>query len=165
MNTMLPNTAQTWAISICLLSGGLLTGALYFEFVLGLDPCPLCMMQRIWFLLTAVVAYVSLLHNPKWGIYPLIGILCAAIGAYFASRQLWLQSLPEDQVPSCGPDLQYMLDVLPMSDVLTAMTQGTGDCAKTAWSFIGITLPGWALLGFITLAGFAIMQLRAGLHR
>ena len=58
-----------------------------------------------------------------------------------------------------------MLDVLPMSDVLTAMTQGTGDCAKTAWSFIGITLPGWALLGFITLAGFAIMQLRAGLHR
>jgi disulfide bond formation protein DsbB len=165
MNITLPNTAQTWATLTCLLSGILLSGALYFEFILGLAPCPLCVMQRIWFVLTAVVAYVSLLHNPRWGIYPLIGILFAAIGVYFSSRQLWLQSLPEDQVPSCGPDLQYMIDVFPMSDLLEAMTQGTGDCAKTAWSFIGVTLPGWALLGFVTLIGFGVMQLRAGLHR
>lgn len=163
MNTLYMNSAQLWATLICLVASILLAGALYFEFVLGLPPCPLCMMQRVWFALAAIVAYIALLHNPRFGIYALITIICAGIGAYFSIRQLWLQGLPEDQVPACGPDLQYMLEVFPLSDVLVAMTQGTGDCAKTAWSFIGITLPGWALVGYVSIIGLATMQLRASL--
>lgn len=165
MTTQSLNTAQTWALLICFLSGALLSGALYFEFVLGLAPCPLCMMQRIWFVLAAVTAYISLLHSPRMGIYPLLSLIFAAIGGYFSSRQLWLQGLPEDQVPACGPDLQYMLEVFPLGDVLVAMTQGTGDCAQTAWSFVGVTLPGWALLGFVAIAVLAFLQLKTGLKR
>ena len=155
--------AQQWATLGCLVASALLVGALFFEHVLALPPCPLCMMQRVWFFLAAALAWVSLVHNPRWGIYPVLILLMTVIGAYFSIRQLWLQSLPEDQVPACGPDLQYMIDVLPMSDVLSAMTSGTGDCAKTAWSFLGITLPGWALIGFVTVAACAFMQLREGI--
>ena len=72
----------------------------------GSCPVPLCMMQqRIWFALTGIVAWIGLYHNPRWGIYPLVSALCALVGGGFAIRQLWLQSLPSDQVPSCGPDL------------------------------------------------------------
>jgi disulfide bond formation protein DsbB len=166
MNLTLPNkTAQQWAITACLICGLLLTGALFFEFVMGLAPCPLCMMQRLWFALAAIITYLGLLHNPRWGIYAMLTIVAAAIGAYFSVRHLWLQSLPEDQVPACGPPLQYMLEAFSLSDVLIEMTRGTGDCAKAAWSLLGITLPGWALLGFVAVIGCGVMQLRAGLAR
>ena len=163
MNILSSFSAQVSATLICFVASFLLTGALYFEFILGLPPCPLCMMQRVWFALAAIVAYIALLHNPRWGIYALVTMLFAGVGAYFSIRQLWLQSLPEDQVPACGPDLQYMLDVFPLSDVLVAMTQGTGDCAKEMWSFVGITLPGWALIGFLSIIGLAMLQLRASI--
>ena len=166
MNLALPNkTAQQWAITTCLICGLLLAGALFFEFVMGLAPCPLCMMQRLWFALAGIITYLGLLHNPRWGIYATLTIIAAAVGAYFSVRHLWLQSLPEDQVPACGPPLQYMLEAFSVSDVLIEMTRGSGDCAKTTWSLFGITLPGWALLGFVTVIGCGVMQLRAGLAR
>ena len=130
---------------------------------LGLDPCPLCMMQRIWFALTGIVALIGLAHNPRWGIYPLVSALCAVVGGGFALRQLWLQSLPADQVPSCGPDLAYMIDVFPLSDLLTAMTSGTGDCAVVHDVIPVMSIPGWALLGFTLLLFASVMQLRQGL--
>ena len=164
MNLNFPNgLAQQWALAICFICGFLLTGALYFEHVMGLAPCPLCMMQRAWFFLAALFAYISLLHHPRWGIYPLLVIVCAGTGAYFSAKQLWLQNLPADQVPACGPDLQYMIEAFPLSDVLAAMTTGTGDCAETMWSFVGITIPGWALLGFIVIIVCAVLQLRQGI--
>ena len=152
--------AQQWATFTVLIGGGLLSGALFFEFILGFPPCPLCMMQRIWFILAAGIAYVSLLHNPRWGIYPVLSALCALVGAGFALRHLWLQSLPADQVPACGPDLEYMLEVFPLSDVLSAMVSGTGDCASVSWSFLAIPIPGWALLGFLAMLFCSTQQLR-----
>ena len=118
---------ELWATWICLGAGGILCVGLLVEFALGLAPCPLCMMQRIWFALTGIVAWIGLTHNPRWGIYPLVSALCAMVGGGFAIRQLWLQSLPADQVPSCGPDLSYMIDAFPLGDLLAAMTSGTGD--------------------------------------
>jgi disulfide bond formation protein DsbB len=85
------------------------------------------------------------------------------IGAGFSIRQLYLQSLPEDQVPACGPDMTYMLENFPLADVLAAMTRGTGSCAEVAWQF-GLTIPGWALVGFATIAVLAIVQFRACLR-
>ena len=145
--------ASTWASLNILLGSSLLAGALFFEFILGLPPCPLCMMQRLWFILAISISYVGLAHNPKWGIYPLLTIMATIGGGYFAAKHLWLQSLPADQVPACGPDLAYMLDVFPLSDVLIAMTTGTGDCATTAWSLFGITLPGLGIAGLYRHVG------------
>jgi len=154
---------ERWAALICIGAGGILCVGLLLEFALGLDPCPLCMMQRIWFALTGIVALIGLAHNPRWGIYPLVSALCAAVGGGFALRQLWLQSLPADQVPSCGPDLAYMIDVFPLSDLLTAMTSGTGDCAVVHDVIPVMGIAGWALLGFTLLLFASVMQLRQGL--
>ncbi len=154
--------SQQWAVITCLIGGALLCIALFMEHVMGLAPCPLCMMQRLWVAVVALIAYASLVHNPRWGIYPLFGCLAAVVGGGFSLRQLWLQSLPADQVPACGPDLQYMLEAFPLSDVLVAMTSGTGDCAEVSWSLLGISIPGWVLLGFAVLLATNIMQLRQG---
>lgn len=156
--------AQTWALINVTLGAALLSGALFFEFIVGLPPCPLCMMQRIWFILAAGISYLSLLHNPRWGIYPVLTMLATIVGAGFSIQHLRLQSLPADQVPACGPDLAYMLDAFPLSDILIAMTTGTGDCATTSWSLLGISLPGWALLGFIAMLVCAFLQLRRALR-
>ena len=153
------NYARSWALLNVCLGAALLCGALFFEFIMGLKPCPLCMMQRVWFILAIAVVYVGLLHNPRFGIYPVITLICTIVGGSFSIRQLWLQNLPSSEVPACGPDLAYMLDAFSLSDILIAMTSGTGDCASVAWSFIGISLPGWALVGFIAMFGLAFMQL------
>ena len=155
---------EQWATWICLGAGGILCIGLLVEFALGLAPCPLCMMQRIWFALTGIVAWIGLSHNPRWGIYPLVSALCAMVGGGFAIRQLWLQSLPADQVPSCGPDLSYMIDAFPLGDLLVAMTSGTGDCAVIHDVIPLMSIAGWSLLGFSLLLFASVMQLRQSLR-
>ena len=155
---------EQWATWICLGAGGILCIGLLVEFALGLAPCPLCMMQRIWFALTGIVAWIGLSHNPRWGIYPLVSALCAMVGGGFATRQLWLQSLPADQVPSCGPDLSYMIDAFPLGDLLVAMTSGTGDCAVIHDVIPLMSIAGWSLLGFSLLLFASVMQLRQSLR-
>ncbi|MCZ6711266.1 MAG: disulfide bond formation protein B [Gammaproteobacteria bacterium] len=162
MRNLLQYSAETIAVALVFLCGGLLFGALIMEHVFDMAPCPLCLMQRIWLFVAGALTYASVLHNPRWGIYPLLSIVAAGIGGGFSIRQLYLQSLPADQVPACGPDLAYMLDAFPLSQILVAMTRGTGTCAEVGWSFLGLTLPGWALLGFIVIIAAAILQLRAG---
>lgn len=154
--------SQQWAVVTCIVAGVLLCIALFMEHAMGLAPCPLCMMQRLWIAVVGLVAYAGLMHNPRWGIYPLFGVLASIVGAGFSIRQLWLQSLPADQVPACGPDLQYMLEAFPLADVLVAMTQGTGDCAAVSWSLLGVSIPGWTLVGFAILFASCIAQLRQG---
>lgn len=144
-------------------TGFLLAGALIMEHIFMMDPCPLCLMQRLWFAIAGLLALAALIHSPRWGIYPLLTILAALVGGGFSIRQLWLQSLPEDQVPACGPDMTYMLENFPLADVLAAMTRGTGDCAQVAWQF-GLTIPGWALVGFIAIIVVAGFQLRSALR-
>ncbi|MEM1434977.1 MAG: disulfide bond formation protein B [Pseudomonadota bacterium] len=156
-------SARSWALALVLGSGAVLCIALVMEHVFELMPCPLCLMQRIWVFFAALAAYIGLLHNPRLGIYPLLTIACALTGAYFSLKQLWLQSLPEDQVPACGPDLAYMFEAFPLTEVIAAMTQGTGDCAEVSFSLFGITLPGWSLLAYLALIAVAILQWRTAL--
>ena len=155
---------ERWAALICIGAGGILCVGLLLEFAMGLKPCPLCMMQRIWFALTGIVAWIGLSHNPRWGIYPLVSALCAIVGGGFAIRQLWLQSLPADQVPSCGPNLSYMIDAFPLGDLLAAMTSGTGDCAVVHDVIPLMSIAGWSLLGFCLLLFASFMQLRQSLR-
>jgi len=159
---LLARDSEALALGTLALCGALLAGALVMEHVFELIPCPLCLMQRIWFFMAGLATVAGLLHNPRWGIYPLLTALAALVGGGFAIRQLWLQSLPADQVPACAPNINYMIDVFPASEVLLAMTRGTGDCAAVDWSLLGISIAGWALLGFAAIVVLAVAQLRAG---
>ncbi|MBU6952713.1 disulfide bond formation protein B [Hahella sp. HN01] len=138
---------------LCFLAiAGLMGFAFYLQYVEDLEPCPLCMAQRIAFVLAGLVFLAAALHNPKnMGItvYTLLGWVTTLGGAALATRQLWLQSLPADQVPACGPGLEYMLQAFPFSEVLTMMLTGTGECAEVQWTFLGLSIPGWTLIAFI----------------
>ena len=163
MKNLFRDQAEAMATLIVTVTGILLAGGLVMEHLFEMEPCPLCLMQRIWFALAGLISVASLLHSARWGIYPLLTMLASLIGGGFSIRQLYLQSLPADQVPSCGPDMAYMLENFPLADVLAAMTSGTGDCAAIAWQF-GLTIPGWALIGFVAILILAAGQLRAGLR-
>ncbi|EPC01249.1 hypothetical protein L861_11790 [Litchfieldella anticariensis FP35 = DSM 16096] len=148
-------SVRQWSIAgllFCVLMMGV---ALYLEHVMGLEPCPLCIFQRVGVLATAAVLLVAALHNPRgrWGIlYGGLGLLSVAGGAGVAGRHLWLQSLPPDQVPSCGPSLDYMMDVLPLREVLVQVFSASGECANISFLFLGLSLPAWTLIGFLILA-------------
>ncbi len=136
--------------------------ALYMEHYMQLEPCPLCIFQRVMVVAVAVIALIGALHNPaELGIkiYGGLVVLAAVIGGGIATRQLWLQSLPEDEVPACGASLDYMLDVFPIADVLRMVLQGDGTCAEVVWTFLGISIPGWTLVGFVGLVGFGVFQM------
>lgn len=129
---------------------------------MGLEPCPLCWLQRFAFMAVAAVALVAFLHNPGdigGRVYGFLLALSAGIGVGLAGRQLWLQSLPEDQVPACGGSVDFMLQMFPLMDVLAMAIKGTGDCAKVVWTFLGLSIPGWTAVFFtlIALAGLAIL--------
>lgn len=142
---------------------GLLGYGYYSQYVDGLEPCPLCITQRFFFFLTGILALVAVIHRPgRVGTvtYSIFGALFASLGGVFAGRQLWLQSLPEDQVPACGPSLSYILEAFPVMEALNVLMRGDGNCAEVLWVFMGITMPGWALIWFIALAGAWLLQLR-----
>ncbi len=127
----------------------LLGFALYMEYVMHLDPCPLCMVQRFAFVGMLVFFFVAVLHNPgrrgaKW--YAVLVGLFALFGIAVASRHIWIQHLPADKVPACGPGLNYMLDHFPMSKILKELMHGSGECAAKVWSFLGLGIPEWSLV-------------------
>ena len=153
-------SARVIAGSFVAVVAALMAVALYMQYVMLLPPCPLCMMQRIWLCLAGVVALLAFMHGKALRTYAGVTALCCAIGAGFSLRQLYLQSLPPDQVPACGPDLEYMLEAFPLADVLKAMIMGTGNCALVDWSLFGISIAGYMLIGFIGLIAVAALQFR-----
>ncbi len=155
------SAAERFAVLTLLAAGGLAAGAQLFEHGAGLDPCPLCVMQRLWVLIGGLVVVVALGDTVSRGIYPLLVITSAIVGAGFSVRQLYLQSLPPEEVPACGPDLAYMIDAFPFADVLRAMTFGTGNCAEAGWTLFGLSLAAWALVGFAAMIGLAGLWWRA----
>ncbi|RUR27799.1 disulfide bond formation protein B [Vreelandella andesensis] len=130
--------------------------ALGLEHIMGLEPCPLCIFQRVAVIAAGLVLGVAALHNPsgKAGniIYGLLGLAAVGIGAFIAGRHVWLQGLPADEVPSCGPGLEYMMDILPMQEVVAMVLTGSGECAEIDFMFLGLSLPAWTLIGFLLLA-------------
>lgn len=138
---------------------GLLGAAYYFEYVMYLDPCPLCVMQRIAVLLVGLVSlsgFLLGLEGIKQKFHAVLLFVTASFGLFVAGRHMWIQSLPADQVPTCGPSLEYMVDTLPWAEVLTVMLRGNGNCAETQWSFIGLSMPAWVLIWFV---GFMLISI------
>ncbi|MEZ5460030.1 MAG: disulfide bond formation protein B [Steroidobacteraceae bacterium] len=129
--------------------------ALYAEKVLGLEPCPLCMFQRVGVLLLGFAFLLAALHHPRgqWGArsYAVLIALAAAVPAGVALRHLYIQNAPPGSVPACGATLDYMLDVFPLLEVVRQVLTGGGECAKIDWSLLGISMPGWVLIGALAL--------------
>ena len=137
---------------VCVL---LLGYAYYLQYVRGLEPCPLCLVQRGFFYAVLIVFGVAALHGKMRWVYASLVLLFAAGGMTAAGRQLWLQSLPPDKVPQCGPGLYFMLQNFPLSRTLEKLITGTGECAVVDWSFLGLSIAGWSLVWFVILALYA----------
>lgn len=148
---------------------GLLAFAFYTQLreVNPLEPCPLCIFQRAAFFALGLVFLLGALRGPKGSnarrAYGVLGLLAAGGGIAIAGRHVWLTHLPPDQVPVCGPGLDYMLDAMPLSGVIRKVMTGSGECANVDWSFLGLSMPAWSLLCFVSLAvlvGYAAFRKR-----
>lgn len=154
-------SARTWFSLGFLFCAALLGAALYFQYVQGLEPCPLCISQRIAVLTIGLIFLAAALHNPErvgTRIYAVAGFLASATGTAIAGRHVWLQHLPPDEVPACGPGLEYMFNNFPILQTLKFMLSGTGDCAKVEWTLLGFSMPVWTLLCFLFLALVSLAQ-------
>lgn len=151
------------SLSVALGCGALLLVAvLYFQEHLGLEPCYLCITQRVFVAIVGIIFLCAAIHNPNprgQKIYAGLGLVGAIGGSYFSAKQLWLQNLPEDNIPTCGPPVDYLFDVFPASEVITMLIRGDGNCAKVQWELLGVSMPGWVLLMFVAMAGVGIFQL------
>jgi disulfide bond formation protein DsbB len=149
---------QAFALGF-LVCAGALAYVYYLQYAQGLTPCPLCIFQRMAMAATGLVFLIGLLHGPRGGFrisYALLAALLALIGALIAARHVWIQSLPADQVPACAPPLNYLISVLPPVEVIRKVLQGDGECHKVSWTFLGLSLPFWSMIGFIALTVWAL---------
>jgi disulfide bond formation protein DsbB len=150
-----------------LLCLGLLGYAWYAQTSLGLEPCPLCIFQRVGIATCGLIFLLATLHNPAATgarVYGVLLLLAALATISVAARHLWIQHLPEGAVPSCGASLNYMLEIFPITEVIRKVLTGSGECARINWRFLGLSMPGWVLLWGIALGALgARANLRARL--
>lgn len=152
-------SSRTLFLMIFLFCCGLMATGYVMEHVFDLEPCPLCMTQRVFIVLAGCFALIACLHNPlRRGsrIYSWLVALMAVTGAGFSIRQLYLQSLPADKVPACGPSVEYILETFPLNKALQMMLKGDGNCAEVLWTFMGISIPGWTLVAFMMIVASAL---------
>jgi disulfide bond formation protein DsbB len=144
---------------ICVAS--MLFAVLYLEGTLFLEPCPLCILDRIVIMSLGVLFLIAWIHGPRTIFAKIYGVLCivlSMVGIGLASRHIWLQNLPKDQVPECGPDLYFMLDTLPLFETLKKTLTGSGSCADTSWTFADLTIPEQTLILFVILLILSVIQ-------
>ncbi len=155
--SVLERIPRRWAnLGGFLVCAGLLGFAYYLQFFRDLEPCPLCILQRVAFLTLGVLFLAAAIHDPGRAgsrVYGVLILLTGLAGIVTAARHLWLQNLPPDHVPDCGPGLEYMLEVFPLTETLRMVFTGAGECAEVVWSLLGISVPGWALVWFVILTG------------
>lgn len=144
-----------------MLTLGLVGFALYTQYYQGVEPCPLCIMQRLVFIALAIVFIGGSLYqasNLERKILHGFGFLIAILGIALATRHIYLQHMPLGTAPSCGPGFNFIVQNLPFSDALHLLLLGSGDCALVNWQLLGLTMPEWSLLCFLLLAGVNMLQ-------
>lgn len=145
---------RTTNLLIAIACAGLMAYALYAQEVLGLQPCPLCITQRIFVILVGAIALIVMAHDPSGimrRVYAGLGMVAGLVGAIVAGRHVYIQNLPPDQVPSCGPGLEYMFNTFPFTEAVAVLFRGDGNCAVVDWSFLGLSMPAWVLVAFAGL--------------
>lgn len=144
-------------------SAALLGYAYFAQFVQGYEPCPLCILQRIAFIVTAIGALAGVVHGSRGATRWLYGAIVTA-GCFFgmaaAVRQLWLQSLPADAVPDCGPGFAFMVEFFSYAEAIREAFVGSGECAEIKWTFLGLSMPGWTMVWYVLFLVLLIPALR-----
>src|SRR5574337_1274952 len=140
----------------------LLGFGLYLQYSGGLEPCPMCILQRYAFTAVIVVALAGALHGPRSrlarGVYAVVLALTSLAGGGIAAWQSWIQRFPPD-LSECGPDLAYMLESFPLASALPMIFHGAGECTRVDWAFLGLSIANWSLLCFAVIAVAAITAL------
>ena len=138
---------------------GLMAYALYAEHVLLLAPCPLCVFQRMAVIALGIVLLLAALHNPATGVaraYAGLALLAGGTGVAIAGRHVWLQNLPEDKVPACGPGFDYIIESFPLADALKLIFTGSGECATIDWQFLGLSMPAWVVISVSVITAVGV---------
>jgi len=141
----------------------LLGFAFYKQHVEYIDPCPLCIFQRVAFMWMGLFALLAALHNPGRGgkkVYGALILSGVVFGLSVAGRHIWMQHLPADQVPECGPGLNYMLQNFPLKEALTSVFKGSGSCAQQKWVWLGLSMPEWTMIWYLGLGFLTLRVLR-----
>lgn len=154
MPRVLP-TPRLVLLALFLFAAGLMGFGYYLQYVVGLEPCPLCMTQRVFIVGAGLAALLAAIFDARSTGAVAVALMCLT-GSGFAGRHVWLQSLPEDQVPACGPSVDYLLNNFPISEALEILLRGNGNCAQIDWTLLGLSIPVWTLLAFIGMAAVAI---------
>lgn len=134
-----------------LITAAMIAVALFFQYYMYLDPCPLCIVQRVIVIALGGIFFLAFLQGPKtWGrrIYGLLLTLASLAGLAVAGRHTWLQHLPAAEVPACGPGLEFWMDTLPATQVFQKVFQGSGECAEVVWTFMGLSIPELSVIAF-----------------
>lgn len=140
----------------------LIVSAAYLQFSLGLEPCPLCVVQRFIVILLAITFFIGMLHKSTTSglrVHGFFVTFFSAVGIYAAGRQIYLQWLPPDQLPPCAPNLSYILERLSWLDSLKFLMRGSADCAQVKWTLLNMSIPEWTLIFFILFAIFGLWEL------
>jgi len=155
-------TYRYWQVFLACLSLFVLASSIYLQYVDDLQPCPLCLMQRLCVLVLFVLCLISIwvrwLRVEKVIVF--LKSFVAAGGLFFAGRQIWLQSLPAGQTPSCMPGLDVLIHYFPWQDVLRTLLWGTGECAEISWQWLGLSMPAWSALYFLFSLLIALIVFR-----
>lgn len=133
--------------------------ALYAQHALGLEPCPLCIFQRVGIISLGVVFLVAALHGPKrWGSHVYVALIALAALATIgvSARHLYVQSLPAGAVPACGAPLNVMLQFAPLTEVVKKVLMGGGECQEVNWRFLGLAMPAWVLISAVLLGAYGV---------
>jgi disulfide bond formation protein DsbB len=145
------NFTRPFYLALFIVCLSLLGFGLYLEHVQGIEPCPLCAFQRMCYIAISLIALAAAIHNPdSWMryIYSGLTLIASLIGAGIAGRQVWLQHLPPELVPECGPGLEYMMEVFPFMDAMKMIISGSGECAEVHWTFLSLSIAEWSLVCF-----------------
>ena len=139
---------------------GLMGYALYAQYGLGLAPCPLCIFQRVATIVTGILFLLAALHNPGATGARVYGAsigLAALGGVLISARHIWIQAQPPGTVAACGADLDYLLEIMPVTDVVTKVLTGSGECGKVDWTFLGLSMPWWVAISLGMLGAWAVV--------
>ncbi|MEQ3695484.1 MAG: disulfide bond formation protein B [Pseudomonadales bacterium] len=156
---MMLSTRKTFLLMALYTLTMMATALIYFQNYLGYEPCVLCVAQRIATITIGVIALIAFTHGKATRVYASLLVLASGAGAAIAGRHVWIQSLPEDEVPLCGPSFDYIVDAFPLRDALEMILLGDGSCADVHWDLLGLSIPAWTLIAFLGLLGLAIFQL------
>ncbi len=139
---------------------GLLGYAYYTQYQLGLEPCPLCIFQRIGIAALGLVFLIAGLHNPRgWGgvVYSVLIGLASLATMGVAVRHLYVQSLPPGTIPACGAPLDVLLQFTPVTEVIRKVLTGSGECSQVNWKFLGLAMPAWVLICALALGALGVL--------